>query len=217
MADEDRVNVQYDEVAKVVLVGDFGVGKTSLLLRYLENTFSEGEDTTVQSADMRTKMINTKDGKTIRLSFWDTAGEERMGHNLTTKTYYQSANGIIVVFDITNQDSFNNVRDWVIDIERYGTEALYALCLVGNKIDLDHRAVAADTAKAFCNEHQYLYMETSAKTGKNVDTLFNTIVEEIKTRKDNLKASSSKPDEKKKTTLNLNNPQPAQKKRCILI
>ncbi|GAB4822013.1 hypothetical protein N2152v2_009059 [Parachlorella kessleri] len=149
-------------VAVLLLIGDSGVGKSCLLLRF---------------AKIRTVEL---DGKVIKLQIWDTAGQERF--RTITSSYYRGAHGIIVVFDVTDQESFNNVKQWLNEIDRYANENVNKL-LVGNKVDLTNkRVVDYNTAKAFADEIGIPYIETSAKNATNVEQAFMTMAAEIKNR-----------------------------------
>jgi Ras-related protein Rab-1A len=120
------------------------------------------------------------DGKVIKLQIWDTAGQERF--RTITSSYYRGAHGIIVVFDVTDQESFNNVKQWLNEIDRYANESVNKL-LVGNKSDLtEKRVVEYNTAKAFADEIGIPYIETSAKNANNVEQAFMTMAAEIKNR-----------------------------------
>jgi Ras-related protein Rab-1A len=118
------------------------------------------------------------DGKTIKLQIWDTAGQERF--RTITSSYYRGAHGIIVVYDVTDSESFNNVKQWLNEIERYASENVNKL-LVGNKCDLvSKKAVNFETAKAFADKLEIPFLETSAKAATNVETAFLTMAAEIK-------------------------------------
>ncbi|KAL0341152.1 UNVERIFIED_CONTAM: Ras-related protein RABD2a [Sesamum radiatum] len=121
-----------------------------------------------------------QDGKTIKLQIWDTAGQERF--RTITSSYYRGAHGIIIVYDITDQESFNNVKQWLSEIDRYASESVNKL-LVGNKSDLaDKRAVSYESAKAFADEIGIPFMETSAKNATNVEQAFMAMAADIKNR-----------------------------------
>ena len=120
------------------------------------------------------------EGKTVKLQIWDTAGQERF--RTITSSYYRGAHGIIVVYDVTDAESFNNVKQWLNEIDRYANENVNKL-LVGNKSDLTaKRAVDYETAKAFADEIGIPFLETSAKNATNVEQAFMTMAGEIKTR-----------------------------------
>ncbi|KAM7499498.1 hypothetical protein LguiA_023912 [Lonicera macranthoides] len=121
-----------------------------------------------------------QDGKTIKLQIWDTAGQERF--RTITSSYYRGAHGIIVVYDVTDQDSFNNVKQWLSEIDRYASENVNKL-LVGNKCDLtDKRVVSNETGKALADEIGIPFMETSAKNATNVEQAFMAMSADIKNR-----------------------------------
>src|SRR6056300_1609923 len=120
------------------------------------------------------------DGKTIKLQIWDTAGQERF--RTITSSYYRGAHGIIVVYDVTDNESFNNVKQWLHEIDRYANENVNKL-LVGNKSDLtSQKVVDYATAKAFADEIGIPFIETSAKNPTNVEQAFMTMANEIKNR-----------------------------------
>ncbi|CAK9149384.1 unnamed protein product [Ilex paraguariensis] len=121
-----------------------------------------------------------QDGKTIKLQIWDTAGQERF--RTITSSYYRGAHGIIVVYDVTDQDSFNNVKQWLTEIDRYASENVNKL-LVGNKCDLTaNKVVSYETAKAFADEIGIPFMEASAKDATNVEQAFMAMAAAIKNR-----------------------------------
>mmetsp|Transcript_11170 Transcript_11170/g.14883 ORF Transcript_11170/g.14883 Transcript_11170/m.14883 type:complete len:209 (+) Transcript_11170:131-757(+) len=173
------MNPEYDYLYKLLLIGDSGVGKSCLLLRFADNTYTESYISTI-GVDFKVRTIQL-DGKTIKLQIWDTAGQERF--RTITSSYYRGAHGIIVVFDVTDQVSYNNVKQWLKEIERYACENVNKL-LVGNKCDLeDKRQVAYETAKEFADDLQISYIETSAKNATNVDETFIKIASEIQKHK----------------------------------
>jgi len=169
---------EYDYLFKLLLIGDSGVGKSSLLLRFADDTYAESYISTI-GVDFKIRTIEL-DGKTIKLQIWDTAGQERF--RTITSSYYRGAHGIIIVYDVTDLDSFNNVKQWLKEIDRYACENVNKL-LVGNKSDLqDKRAVAQAEAKAFAEELGVQFLETSAKNSINVEDAFMTMAREIKNR-----------------------------------
>ena len=133
------------EDVKLLLIGDSGVGKSCLLLRFADDTYTESYISTI-GVDFKIRTIEL-DGKCIKLQIWDTAGQERF--RTITSSYYRGAHGIIIVYDITDEDSYNNVKQWLNEIDRYASEKVDKL-LVGNKADLsDKRKVDAETAKEY--------------------------------------------------------------------
>ena len=121
-------NENYDLIFKLVLIGDSGVGKTNILSRYIKNEFSIATKSTV-GVEFGSKIIKKED-KTIKLQIWDTAGQER--YKSITKSYYKGAKGAFIVYDITNEDSFNNVESWMNEVTKKGKTDMQFL-LVGNK------------------------------------------------------------------------------------
>ncbi|KAG7279340.1 hypothetical protein CRUP_001248 [Coryphaenoides rupestris] len=166
------MNPEYDYLFKLLLIGDSGVGKSCLLLRFADDTYTDSYITTI-GVDFKIRTIEL-DGKTIKLQIWDTAGQERF--RTITSSYYRGAHGIIVVYDTTDQDSFNNVKQWLQEIDRYASENVNKL-LVGNKCDLTTKKLEfAGLAGAFP------FLETSAKNATNVEQAFMTMAAEIKQR-----------------------------------
>jgi len=160
------------------LIGDSGVGKSCLLLRFADDTYTESYISTI-GVDFKIRTIQL-DGKTIKLQIWDTAGQERF--RTITSSYYRGAHGIIVVYDVTEVESFNNVRQWLHEIDRYASEAVNKL-LVGNKSDLiAKKQVETQTAKDLAVSLSIPFLETSAKSATNVEQAFMTMASEIKTR-----------------------------------
>ncbi|KAJ8122439.1 hypothetical protein O1611_g9839 [Lasiodiplodia mahajangana] len=136
MARYDR----YDYLFKLLLIGDSGVGKSCLLLRFADDTYTESYISTI-GVDFKIRTIEL-DGKTVKLQIWDTAGQERF--RTITSSYYRGAHGICVVYDVTDMDSFNNVKQWLQEIDRYATEGVNKL-LVGNKSDMSDKKVVEYT------------------------------------------------------------------------
>jgi small GTP-binding protein len=167
-----------DYLFKLLLIGDSGVGKSCLLLRFADDTYTESYISTI-GVDFKIRTIEL-DGKTIKLQIWDTAGQERF--RTITSSYYRGAHGIIIVYDVTEQDSFNNVKQWLNEIDRYASENVNKL-LVGNKADLTNKKVVdTNTAQEFASQHGMPFLETSAKTSQNVEQSFITMASEIKNR-----------------------------------
>merc|ERR1711920_1222057 len=141
------------------------------------DTYTESYISTI-GVDFKIRTIQL-DGKTIKLQIWDTAGQERF--RTITSSYYRGAHGIIVVYDVTDPESFSNVKQWLHEIDRYANENVNKL-LVGNKSDLPTKKVDYQTAKAFADEIGIPFLETSAKNATNVEQAFMTIAGEIKNR-----------------------------------
>jgi len=172
------MNPEYDYLFKLLLIGDSGVGKSCLLLRFADDTYTESYISTI-GVDFKIRTIEL-DGKTIKLQIWDTAGQERF--RTITSSYYRGAHGIIVVYDVTDQESFNNVKQWLQEIDRYACETVNKL-LVGNKCDLTTKKVVDyTTAKEYADQLGIPFLETSAKNATNVEQAFMTMAAEIKNR-----------------------------------
>ncbi|CAD6243174.1 unnamed protein product [Miscanthus lutarioriparius] len=172
------VNQKTDYLFKLLLIGDSGVGKSCLLLRFADDSYLDSYISTI-GVDFKIRTVE-QDGKTIKLQIWDTAGQERF--RTITSSYYRGAHGIIIVYDVTDQESFNNVKQWLNEIDRYASDNVNKL-LVGNKSDLTaNRVVATETAKAFADEMGIPFMETSAKNATNVEQAFMAMATSIKDR-----------------------------------
>eukprot|EP01060_Flectonema_neradi_P034104 TRINITY_DN588_c13_g1_i1.p1 TRINITY_DN588_c13_g1~~TRINITY_DN588_c13_g1_i1.p1 ORF type:complete len:205 (+),score=46.29 TRINITY_DN588_c13_g1_i1:96-710(+) len=181
---------EYDYLFKLLLIGDSGVGKSCLLLRFADDTYTEAYISTI-GVDFKIRTIEL-DGKTIKLQIWDTAGQERF--RTITSSYYRGAHGIIIVYDVTDKETFDNVKTWLKEIEKYATDNVSKL-LVGNKSDMVVRKhVDHSTAKEYADSLGIPFLETSAKNATNVEQAFITMSTEIKRR-----IQSTQPDGGKKT------------------
>lgn len=166
---------KYDYLFKILLIGDSGVGKSCILQRFADDTYTESYISTI-GVDFKIRTIVT-DERTIKLQIWDTAGQERF--RTITSSYYRGAHGIIVVFDITDRESFSNVRQWMKEVERYAGDNVTRV-LVGNKCDLaPKREVSYDEGEALANEFGIRYVETSAKDSTHVEEAFHLMATEI--------------------------------------
>jgi len=185
------MNTDYDYLFKLLLIGDSGVGKSCLLLRFADDTYTESYISTI-GVDFKIKTIE-QEQKTVKLQIWDTAGQERF--RTITSSYYRGAHGIISVYDVTDRESFHNVKHWLQEIDKYGAEGVNKL-LVGNKSDLQSKkTVSYDEAKELADSFGIKFLETSAKNSNNVEEAFNTMAGEIKVRvacKQNAKDASSR-------------------------
>ena len=156
---------------KIVLLGDINVGKTSILSRFRYGSF-EPEYMPTLGIDFFSKNLFLED-KTIRLILWDTAGQERFRSLIPS--YLKNANCIIIVFDITNKDSFNSLNKWLSDAKNNASEdTIFVIC--GNKIDLkEKRTVSENEINEYINKNELIYKECSAKNGQGIKDLFNTV------------------------------------------
>ena len=164
-------------VYKVLLLGDSTVGKTCFLLRYCDKTFEDAHLTTV-GLDYRLKSMILKNGKNVKLQIWDTAGQDRF--RAITKNYYKGANGIILIYDVTNIQSYENVKNWIAQIKESANQNVI-IYLVGNKIDVkeEDRCVKTEDGKKIAEEFNLPFFESSAKNGININEIFEQIVEKI--------------------------------------
>ncbi|GAB4842429.1 WD40 repeat protein [Ancistrocladus abbreviatus] len=200
------MNPEYDYLFKLLLIGDSGVGKSCLLLRFADDSYLESYISTI-GVDFKIRTVE-QDGKTIKLQIWDTAGQERF--RTITSSYYRGAHGIIIVYDITDQESFDNVKQWLSEIDRYASDNVKKL-LVGNKSDLTaNRAVTYETAKAFADEIGIPFLETSAKDASNVEQAFMTMAASIK----NQMASQPAINANKPSTVQMHGRPVNQKSNC---
>ncbi|XVE59213.1 hypothetical protein DITRI_Ditri05aG0027600 [Diplodiscus trichospermus] len=174
-----RARADYDYLIKLLLIGDSGVGKSCLLLRFSDGSFTTSFITTI-GIDFKIRTIEL-DGKRIKLQIWDTAGQERF--RTITTAYYRGAMGILLVYDVTDESSFNNIRNWIRNIEQHASDNVNKI-LVGNKADMDEskRAVPTSKGQALADEYGIKFFETSAKTNLNVEEVFFSIARDIKQR-----------------------------------
>ena len=175
------MNKDYDYLFKIVLIGDSSVGKSCILLRFADDTFNESFISTI-GVDFKIKTIHLDD-KIIKLQIWDTAGQDRF--RAITSSYYRGSHGIIILYDITDAETFTNIETWLTDINKYSLGNVSKI-LVGNKCDLtDKREVEYNRGKSFADELGIHFIETSAKNNINVHELFSTISKDMKQHSDN--------------------------------
>merc|ERR1711920_836343 len=161
--------------AKLVLLGDSAVGKSSLVLRFVRGQFFEYQESTIGAAFL-TQTVSLSDS-TVKFEIWDTAWQERY-HSLAPM-YYRGAAAAVIVYDITNQDSFARAKSWVRELQRQGNPDL-VMALAGNKADLsEKRKVEPSEAESYAAENGLFFMETSAKTAANVNELFYEVARKL--------------------------------------
>jgi len=170
---------KYDYLFKIIVIGDSGVGKSCLLLRFADDTFSDTHIATI-GVDFKIRTVEL-DGKIIKLQIWDTAGQERF-RNITA-SYYRGAHGIILCYDVTDKESFLHIKDWLKEIDKFALSDVAKL-LIGNKCDLiKEKVVDFNTAKEFSDAESIPFLETSAKNSINVEEAFMTMIQNIKKSK----------------------------------
>ncbi|XP_048871116.1 ras-related protein Rab-26 isoform X1 [Brienomyrus brachyistius] len=169
----------YDLAFKVMLVGDSGVGKTCVLVRFKDGAFLAGSFISTVGIDFRNKVLNI-DGAKVKLQIWDTAGQERF--RSVTHAYYRDAHALLLLYDVTNKSSFDNMQAWLTEIHEYAQQDV-VLMLLGNKADAAHeRVVKREEGERLAKEYGVPFMETSAKSGLNVELAFTAIAKELKHR-----------------------------------
>uniref|UniRef100_K3Y200 Ras-related protein RHN1 n=1 Tax=Setaria italica TaxID=4555 RepID=K3Y200_SETIT len=162
--------------AKLVLLGDLGAGKTSIVVRFAKGLYYECQESTIGAAFF--SQVMSLDEATVKLDIWDTAGQERY-HSLAPM-YYRGAAAAVVVFDITSTDSYMRAKRWVDEIQRQAGNPHLVMALVGNKVDLEERRqVGTQEAMDYAEANGLLFTETSAKTAQNVSELFHELAERL--------------------------------------
>ena len=186
MADEE-----YDFIFKVLLLGNSDVGKSSLILRYVDQVWS---DTFVPTIGVDFKVKTSQlENKNIKMQIWDTAGQERFRNVISS--YFRGAHGILLIYDVTNRDSFKNLESWLIEIEKNASENVLKI-LIGNKNDLqDEKEITTEEGEAFAKRNGMQFIETSAKMNTNVTEAFEAlgkIMIEFNTEKKPITTSNDK-------------------------
>ena len=193
-----------DLVYKVLLLGDSTVGKTCFLLRYCDKTFQDAHLSTI-GLDYRLKSMTLKNNKTVKLQIWDTAGQDRF--RAITKNYYKSANGLILIYDVTNLQTYENVKNWIAQIKEE-SDPNVVIYLAANKIDLQDelKVVQTEDGQKMADEYHIPFFETSAKEGINVNEIFQDLVENV----DEVYSKLEKPKDQRNKLYDGTN----KKKRC---
>lgn len=177
-------------LAKIIIIGDAGVGKTCLLLRYCDDNFLTSHLPTI-GIDFKMKTVQI-DNKTVRMQVWDTAGQERF--KTITQTYFKSAQGVVLAYAVNDRDSFKNLDDWITQVRKFTTPDV-SIVLVGNKSDMPDRAVSYDEGKALADANSFHFFETSTKDDMNIKPLFSAMLNDIiKKAETNMKKDPSRVD-----------------------
>ena len=198
------INENFDYILRLLIVGDSTVGKTNFIMRFINDKFNESYMTT-SGIDLKTKDIEIKN-KNIRIQIWDTAGQEK--YRAITRNLFLKVLGVLIIYDITNEKSYNNLKTWV-QLIREDCGSHMQIIIVGNKCDLDsERKINQEEVLKYARKEKIEYIETSCKTGENVQKAVKTICEKILENNDlssdisfTLSSSSLLPPKKKKCCL----------------
>lgn len=175
----------FDVACKVMLLGDSGVGKTCVLVRFKDGAFLSGSFISTVGIDYKNKIVDVE-GTKVKLQIWDTAGQERF--RSITHAYYRDSQALLLLYDVTSESSFENIRAWLAEIYEYASSDVIIM-LLGNKADLNkERVVSREQGEKLAKDHNVAFMETSAKSGLNVDLAFMAVARDMKHR--NLKRPS---------------------------
>ena len=162
---------------KFIVIGDSGVGKSCLLLRFSDNRFRPDHDLTI-GVEFGAKEIEVE-GDTVHLQVWDTAGQESF--RSITRAYYKGATAAILVYDVTRRSSFQSLSEWVQEVSNNAHSNIVTM-LIANKADLEDKIISTEEGYRFAQDNGFLFMETSAKTGMNVNEAFQTAAREVRDR-----------------------------------
>ena len=178
----------YEFIFKVLLLGNSNVGKSSLFLRFVDDIWNDTFVPTI-GVDFKIKTLEIDDKK-IKMQIWDTAGQERFKNIIAS--YYRGAHGILLIYDITDKDSFKNLQNWLIEIEKNANKNVLKV-LIGNKSDLEEkRVITINEGKEFADTYGLKFIETSAKKNRNVNEAFETLGREIMASNSDKKLSKTK-------------------------
>jgi len=177
-------------IFKFILIGDSGSGKSCLLHYFLERRFKDDQKQTI-GVEFGCKIINYQENKKIKLQLWDTAGLER--YRAVSKSYYRHAIGCMLLYDVNDRKTFEHLTEWLDDVQSLARSDI-CICVVGNKVDSDkgRRQVSLLEASEFAQKHGCLFMETSARTGENVDEAFSAVLHRILQRIDSANAAAAR-------------------------
>ena len=189
---------------KILLLGDSSVGKTCFLKRYTENTFQDAYLSTI-GFDFKYKLVTLEDGKIVKVQLWDTAGEERF--RTIAKSYYKGAHGIVLIYDVTNRKTYENIRKWMNQIKDDSSSNI-SIILVANKIDCEneYRQVTKEEGKTLAKSNNLPIFEASAKDNINVEESFKYLIEKINQNISNISVQTT-------TKLNIDNKNKKKEKK----
>ena len=205
----DKGTEDYEFIFKVLLLGNSNVGKSSLFLRFVDDIWNDTFVPTI-GVDFKIKTFNI-DEKKIKMQIWDTAGQERFKNIIAS--YYRGAHGILLIFDVTDKESFKNLSNWIIEIEKNASKNVLKV-LIGNKTDLeDKRVITYSQGKEFADSYGLKYIETSAKKNMNVNEAFETLGRELMQASDDKKIGKPR-DNKKISVTKAEDLNQEQKKGC---
>ena len=201
--------MNYDQKCQLLIIGDSTVGKTSILSRFANGIFNSNYLATV-GLDSFTK-DEIIDDKTVRIKIWDTAGQER--YKSLTKGFFRNAEGVMLVYDVTNSETYENLKFWLQSIKNNTSPDMgeIPIILIGNKIDCEDREVKHEEAENFWKEQGYPYFETSAKTGENIDNTIKYLVKKVINIKEGKKDDENENIKIEKKDINKNN---EEAKKC---
>ena len=164
----DNPGVSFNYLFKYIIIGDSAVGKSNILLRYIHDKFNDEFQSTI-GVEFGAKNLKIED-KIYRIQIWDTAGQETF--RSITRAYYKNSVCALIVYDITNKNSFQNIKSWIEDCKKQSPKTVF-LILIGNKVDLEERRqVTYEEGSIYAEKNGMLFFETSAKTGKNIEEIF---------------------------------------------
>mmetsp|Transcript_635 Transcript_635/g.775 ORF Transcript_635/g.775 Transcript_635/m.775 type:complete len:347 (-) Transcript_635:1213-2253(-) len=201
----------HDYYVKILLLGDSGVGKTSLMLRFSDDQFQESLMSTA-GVDFKVRYLEKNNTRT-KCQIWDTAGQERF--HVITRAYYRGSHGIALVYDAANESSFKQIEYWMENIRKHASSDV-SVVLLGNKTDLPNKKITPEQGKEIAEKYNIKFFETSAKTGSNVVDAFETLSEQIVTKWQSDPKKPPTPNSEKGTVNLLADSQQKRNKCCVV-